>query len=192
MPEDFLDVVAEIDAQCRKRDIRMIGPEKAFRLVQLVQQHKPKRVVEVGTAIGYSGLWISSCLQLLGDGRLITIEQDQDRAAEAGRYFRQAGVEQLVTQLIGDARELVTNVEGPVDFLFLDGGFENYYPCFEGIRPRLKDGALLVADNAGIGAIEMADYLDHVRTSYESRIEWFDVDLPWNQRDAMEVSVFRR
>ncbi len=192
MPDDFLDVIAEVDAECRRRDIRMIGPEKAARLVHLVEQHKPKRIVEVGTAIGYSGLWITSMLRMLGDGRLITIDLDADRAAEAGRNFRRLGVENLVTQLIGDARELVKPIEGPVDFLFLDGGFENYYPCFQGIERRLKDGALLVADNAGIGAEQMADYLLHVRERFDSRTEWFDVDLPWNQRDAMEVSIFRR
>ncbi len=192
MPEDFLDVIAEVDAECRRRDIRMIGPEKAARLVHLVEQHRPKRIVEVGTAIGYSGLWISSVLRLMGEGRLITIDIDPERAAEAGRHFRRLGVDTQVTQLVGDARQLVKNVEGPVDFLFLDGGFENYYPCFEGIRPRLKDGAILVADNAGIGDFEMADYLEHVRDNYESRMEWFDVDLPWNQRDAMEVTIFRR
>src|SRR5262245_11685515 len=131
MPDDFLDVIAEVDAECRRRDIRMLGPEKAARLVHLVQQHRPKRVVEIGTAIGYSGLWITSMLRMLDEGELITIDLDAERAAEAGRNFRRLGVENLVTQLVGDAREMVKTLEGPVDFLFLDGGFENYFPCFQ-------------------------------------------------------------
>jgi predicted O-methyltransferase YrrM len=57
------------------------------------------------------------------------------------------------------------------------------------VRDQLRPGSLLIADNAGIGAKEMADYLDYVRPHYVSRTEWFDTDLPWNPRDAMEIST---
>jgi predicted O-methyltransferase YrrM len=136
-------------------------------------------------------LWIADVLRGLGKGRLITFEQDPDRVAEAGRNFERAEVASLITQYCGDARELIREVKGPIDLLFLDGGFANYYPCFLNCRDRLRDGALLVADNAGIGAAEMADYLDWVRRHYESRTEWFETDLAWNPRDAMEISIFR-
>lgn len=183
------EVVAEVDAECRRRSIPMLGREKAVRLAELVREHRPELVVEVGTAIGYSALWIADVLRELGRGRLITFEQDADRAAEAGRNFERAGVSGLITQVVGDAREKVREVKEPIDLLFLDGGFANYYPCFLACKDRLRDGALLVADNASIGAAEMADYLDYVRAHYPSRTEWFETDLPWNPRDAMEISV---
>ena len=185
------EVIAEVDAECRKRSIPMLGAEKARRLIELVREHRPAIVVEVGTAIGYSGLWIADALRELKHGRLLTFEQDPDRVREAGRNFTRAGVSEWITQYQGDARELVKEVAGPIDLLFLDGGFENYYPCFVNCRDRLRDGALLVADNAGIGASEMANYLELVRRDYESRTEWFETDLPWNPRDAMEITVFR-
>jgi predicted O-methyltransferase YrrM len=185
------EVIAEVDAECRKRSIPMIGSEKANRLVELIRQSRPELVVEVGTAIGYSGLWIADTLRDLKRGRLFTFEQDPDRIVEARRNFERAGVAGLITQYQGDARELVREVHEPIDILFLDGGFSNYYPCFLNCRAMLRDGALLVADNAGIGATEMADYLEFVRSHYESRTEWFDTDLAWNPRDAMEISVFR-
>jgi predicted O-methyltransferase YrrM len=190
MQDEIAAVIADVETECRRREIPMIGPQKAAFLVKLIREARPERVLEIGTAIGYSGLWIAHTLEELDTGRLVTIEQDAGRAAEAVRAFRRAGLEQRVTQLVGDARELVKTVEGPVDFLFLDGGFANYHPCFLGVRPRLRAGALLVADNAGIGADEMADYLAHVRQHYLSRTEWFDTDLPWNPRDAMEVSIY--
>jgi len=185
------DVVAEVDAECRRRSIPMIGPHKAHFLAELVRNAQPELVVEVGTAIGYSGLWIADVLRELGRGRLITLEQDPERVAEAARHFRRAGVADFITQYQGDARELMRGVRGPIDLLFLDGGFANYYPCFLSARDQLRDGALLVADNAGIAAAEMADYLGHVRQHYESRTEWFETDLAWNPRDAMEVSIYR-
>jgi predicted O-methyltransferase YrrM len=125
----------------------------------------------------------------LGGGRLLTFDCDAERAREAGEHFQQAGLADRITQFVGDARVLLADVREPIDVLFLDGGFENYHACFQSCRARLRDGALLIADNAGIGAAEMKDYLDYVRTNYRSRTEWFETDLAWNPRDAMEISV---
>src|SRR6266851_198333 len=101
------EVVAEVDAECRQRSIPMLGPQKASRLVELIREARPGLVVEVGTAIGYSGLWIADTLRQLGQGRLLTLELHADRAAEAGRYFERAGVGHLITQIVGDARERI-------------------------------------------------------------------------------------
>ncbi len=185
------DVIAEVDAECRRREIKMLGPQKAARLAELVREVKPGLVVEVGTAIGYSGLWIADALRGLGRGRLITLEIEPDRAAQAGQNFKRASLEHLITQYVGDARKEIKKVVGPVDLLFLDGGFENYYPCLMNVREQLSPNALLVADNAGIGAAEMADYLVYVRRNYDSHTEWFETDLPWNPKDAMEMSFVR-
>jgi predicted O-methyltransferase YrrM len=183
------DIIAEVDAECRLRDVRMLGREKAARLAELIRDVKPGLVVEVGTAIGYSGLWIANALRELSRGRLITFELEPDRAAEAGQSFKRAGLDHLITQHVGDARQEIKGVLGPVDFLFLDGGFGNYYPCLMNVREQLSPKAVLVADNACIGADEMADYLEYVRRHYQSRTEWFETDLSWNPKDAMEIST---
>jgi predicted O-methyltransferase YrrM len=182
------DVIAEVDAECRLRDVRMLGPQKASRLAELIREVRPSLVVEVGTAIGYSGLWIANMLRELGRGRLITFELEPDRAAEAAQNFKRADLDNLITQHVGDARQEIRGVVGPVDLLFLDGGFGNYYPCLMNVKEQLSPNALLVADNAGIGAAEMADYLEYVRRHYDSHTEWFETDLSWNPKDAMEVS----
>jgi predicted O-methyltransferase YrrM len=185
------EVRQQVEAACRQRTIPMLGAQKAARLCELIRQVQPELVVEVGTAIGYSALWIAETLAELGRGRLLTFEIDAHRAAEAADYFARAGLSPLITQVVGDARQELRRVRGPIDVLFLDGGFRNYYPCFVACREQLRDGALLVADNAGIGAAEMADYLEHVRRHYRSQTEWFDTDLPWNPRDALEISWYR-
>jgi predicted O-methyltransferase YrrM len=185
-------IINEVDAECRKRSIPMLGPDKVVRLCGWVREARPRLLVEVGTAIGYSGLWLANTLRERGEGHLITLEMDPDRAKEAAGYFQRAGLSDYITQIIGDARQRIGEVHGPIDLLFLDGGFENYYPCLLGCRAQLRDGALLVADNAGIGAQEMADYLEYVRSRFPSRAEWFETDLSWNPRDAMEISTFVR
>jgi caffeoyl-CoA O-methyltransferase len=187
----FADVLAEVETECRRLQIPLLGRHKATRLVELIRAEQPNLVVEVGTAIGYSGLWIADCLRQLGRGRLVTLEQDPERALQAGKAFERAGLSNIISQLVGDARERIGEVKGPIDVLFLDGGFENYHPCYLRCRPHLRDGALLVADNAGIGAKEMDDYLTLVRAMGTSHTEWFDTDIPWNPRDAIEISRHR-
>ena len=72
-------VIEEVDRICREKTVYMIGPKKAERLAELVRQKKPLIVVECGTAIGYSGLWIARELKAAGQGKLITIEINEHR-----------------------------------------------------------------------------------------------------------------
>ena len=182
-------IIEELDKECRRRLVFMLGPEKASRLAELVRQKKPEVVVECGTAIGYSGLWIARELKKAGRGKLITIEIDPQRAQEAQRNFQRAGLAEYVTVRVGDARAVVKELSGPVDFVLLDCGYENYYPVFVGLESKLRPGAVVVADNVGLGAAAMGDYLKLVRSKYRSRTEKFEVNLPWAWHDAMEVTL---
>ena len=167
----------------------MIGPAKAKRLAELVRRKKPRRVVECGTAIGYSGLWIARELKAHGQGKLITIEIDPQRARQAREHFEKAGLAEFVELNVGDARAVVKKLHGPFDFAFIDCNYSNYYPCLVGLEDKLAPGAVLVADNVGIGAAGMSEYLERVRSRYQSRTEWFDLDLPWAKKDAMEITI---
>jgi len=182
-------VIDEVEKACLDRSVCMIGRKKAVRLAELVRQSKPRLVVECGTAVGYSGLWIARELKAADRGRLVTIEISSDRAKEAEANFRRAGLEKYVTIKVGDARKVVGQIEGPIDFLFVDCGYANYHPILVKMEQKLRPGAVVVADNVGIGARGMDDYLQLVRSKYQSKTEWFDLDLPWAKRDAMEVTV---
>ena len=70
----FEEVLQEVEAQCREERIPMLGPEKAAFLAASVEKAKPTLIVECGTAIGYSGLWMLRVLKNLGSGGLITVE----------------------------------------------------------------------------------------------------------------------
>ena len=187
--DEVQSVIDEVEKACLERTVYMIGRKKAQRLAELVRKAKPKVVVECGTAIGYSGLWIARELKAAGGGRLVTVEVNPQRSREAEASFRKAGLAKYVTAKVGDARQVVKQIEGPIDFVFIDCGYSNYLPCFLGLEKKLAKGAVVVADNVGIGTGGMADYLKHVRGKYQSRTEWFDIDLPWGKRDAMEITV---
>ena len=119
-------------------------------------------------------------------------EEDKNRAQQARANFEKAGLADVVEVRIGDARQLTSKIKESVDFLFIDCNYSNYHPCFRGIEKRLAPGAVVVADNVGIGAAGMKDYLDRVRSKYRSKTEWFDIDLPWGKRDAMEVTFIEQ
>lgn len=182
-------VIDAVEKACLERTVFMIGRVKAERLAELVRQARPKLVVECGTAIGYSGLWIARELKRAGQGRLITIEIVPANAREAEANFRRAGLHDLVEVKVGDARKVIEEIAGPIDFLFLDCGYSNYHPCFLAAEKKLSAKAMVVADNVGLGPGGMDDYLRLVRARYQSRTEWFDIKLPWGDRDAMEITV---
>lgn len=188
-------VIKQVEKECVTPPyVYTIGRKRAERLAELVRRQKPRLVVECGTALGYSGLWIARELKKAGPiagkpGRLITIELSAERVKKARASFRKAGLQEYVTVKQGDARQVVKEIEGPIDFVFIDCGYSNYMPCLKGLQDQLSSGATIVADNVGVGAGGMKDYLKEVRSKYTSRTEWFDVNLPWGKRDAMEISV---
>lgn len=182
-------VIDDVEKACLDRTVYMLGRKKAQRLAELVRKAKPRLVVECGTAVGYSGLWIARELKAAGGGKLITIEISPERVKEAEANFRRAGLDDLITVKLGDARKVVEKIDGPIDFAFIDCGASNYHPILLKIEDKLRPGATVVADNAGISAGGMDDYTKHVKSKYTSRTEWFDLDLPWAERDAMEVTV---
>lgn len=200
----FEKVLEEVEQQCREERVPMLGPEKAKLLASCVEKAKPSLIVECGTAIGYSGLWILRVLKGIDSGRLITVEINPDSAQRARENFKNAGVADLVDSHIGDASEVLKTIQDPVDFLFLDNNKDGYYACFRAIESQLTDPATLVADNVG-RADQMAAYLEHVRSNYESETHWFERRRPPRRpdgsgagnrgprrRDGMEVSIYRR
>ena len=188
----FNEVFERVEAECTESHIPMLGRDKAVFLADLVEKVRPTLVVECGSAIGYSGLWIADRLRTIGSGCLLTVEVDADRVTEARSNYEAAELTGWIDSRVGDAREVLATVEEDVDLLFLDNGYGSYFLCFQAIESRLVDGATVVADNVGIGENGMRDYLDHVRSQYESETHWFEVDLPWVQRDAMEVSIYNK
>ena len=113
-------------------------------LQQLTTENQPKKILEIGTAIGYSGIVM---LTSSPEAQLNTIEMDEKSAEMARQNFIQAGVYDRVNLFVGDAKEIVTQLTGKYDFIFLDGP-KGQYDCF---LPYLIDvlemGGLLVCDN---------------------------------------------
>jgi predicted O-methyltransferase YrrM len=112
----------------------------------LTEAANAKNVIEIGTSTGISGLWFSMALEKTG-GRLTTFELDPQRAALARTHFKQAGVDQTVTIVEGDAHKNVAKLSGPVDLVFIDADKAGYVDYLKKVLPLVRPGGLILAHN---------------------------------------------
>jgi predicted O-methyltransferase YrrM len=115
-------------------------------LYDIIIQHKYKSALEIGTSTGYSGIWIAWALAKTG-GKLITIEIDKDRYAEAVAHFQKAGLAKYVDARLGDAHDLVPSLKGPFDFVFCDADKDWYVNYLKAVLPKLSVGGCFAAHN---------------------------------------------
>jgi len=115
-------------------------------LYDVIVEHKYTRAVEVGTSTGHSGIWIAWALSKTG-GKLITIEIDEGRYRQAVANFEAAGLSQYVDARLADAHELVSRLEGPFDFAFVDADKDWYTQYFKWLLPKLEVGGCFTAHN---------------------------------------------
>lgn len=140
----ILDVVEALDGQ---RQGNMNVPLEDGRLLRLLTATSgAKRVVEIGTSNGYSALWFCLALRDTG-GKLTTFEIDDQRAAVARGNFKKAGVEDLITIVMGDAHETVKNLKDPIDILFLDADKPGYPDYLAKLLPLVRPGGLIIGHN---------------------------------------------
>ena len=131
----------------RSGDVYLEVPTSDGRMLRLLTEAVgAKTVIEVGTSTGYSGLWLLLALKNSG-GKLTTFEIDSGRAARARKHFAQAGVEQRVTVVEGDAHQNVQRLKESIDVLFLDADKDGYTDYLNRLLPLVRPGGLILAHN---------------------------------------------
>lgn len=135
----------DIAAQGEAAHLPIVDAEVGALLHVLALTSRARHVLEIGTAIGYSGTWMAKALP--ADGRLLTFEISSERAATARENFTRAGVADRVSVMVGDAARLAWKVEGPFDLIFQDGDKKQYEPLLDRLHALLRPGGLLVTDN---------------------------------------------
>jgi predicted O-methyltransferase YrrM len=134
---------------------------RALRL--LVASNRTKRALEIGSAQGYSAIWIGLGLRETG-GRLVTVEYDPQRARQAEANVRAAGLADIVTVVAGDGFKVIPTLAGTFDFVLLDAWKRDYQRFFDLVYPRLDKGGLLLGHNVVNKASEMGEFLTTLRT----------------------------
>lgn len=160
-----------------------VTPEAGRLLYALVRAARPATIVEFGMSLGISAIHLASAVRDNGSGRVVTTELSAAKVAAAKKTFAETGLDDVITVLEGDALTTLQSLDGPVDFVLLDGWKELYQPVLTLLEPRLSAGALVVADNTSMA--ELAPYLEYVRDSANGYVS---VPFPARESDSMEIS----
>ncbi len=143
------DVLAEMEAHGARDQVPIVPPETGEMLHVLALACSSRRIVEVGTAIGVSTLYLARALP--ADGEIVSFEIDERRHAAARNYLDRAGVGDRATLHLRDAREGLSALEPEFDMAFIDGVKAQYGDYLEALVPLLRPGGVLAIDNVLMG-----------------------------------------
>ena len=140
-----IPVLRAIEKEGNDNDLPLVDAEVGSLLRVLATAIGAKRILEIGTAIGYSGIWLAGALP--PDGMLVTMERDQKRARTARDNFARSGLTEKVSVMVGDAQRMLAKVSGPFDLIFQDGDKPQYLTQLDRLVELLRPGGLLITDN---------------------------------------------
>lgn len=145
LESDQGELLERIAVEARKKSIPIIKRETGALLKTLVAARQPGAILEVGTAVGYSALLMA---QVMPAGcRITTIEKYRPRIEAARANFKEAAMDGRITLLEGDAQELLGEISGPYDFIFMDAAKGQYIRWLPRILELMSPGAVLFSDN---------------------------------------------
>ena len=139
------DLLREMKAYAKEKELPILRDAELPLFTGILRQARPQHVLEIGTCIGYSTLQMAPFLG--PGGRITTIELDEKRVQAARGFIARSPYAGAITSLQGDATQLVSQLDGPWDFVFLDGPKGQYIRQLEALLPKLLPQALIMADN---------------------------------------------
>lgn len=134
------------ETQAKVLKPRMLSGHLQGKLLEMISLiHKPLRILEIGTYTGYSAICLAQ--GLAPDGLLHTIDHNPELEEFSRHFFTQAGLEQKIIQHIGEALDVIPQLNETFDLVFIDADKENYVTYFEMVFDRMPYGAIILADN---------------------------------------------
>ncbi|HEY7694837.1 MAG TPA: class I SAM-dependent methyltransferase [Nitrososphaeraceae archaeon] len=198
--------LAEIEEIARKNSLPSIGPIKGKIVESVISEHKPKKVLEIGTLHGYSAILIANAMSAyISENKnfdtdtkyrgpiVISVEKDEKLTTIARKNIINSGLSKLIQVINGDAKKVIPSLEIKFGMIFLDAAKNEYLKYLQLVEQYslLEKRAVIVADNVILFEDEMKDYLDYVRNSgkYLSHTTETSLEFTKNVTDALEVSV---
>jgi len=175
-------VLNEIEKLSQNRFLPIIGPLKGKYLADTVKTYKIRKVLEIGTLIGYSAILMAR--NLPEDGRIFTIEINPQSARLAEDNIRRANMTDKIKIFIGNALDVIPQITEEFDMAFIDAAKNEYFSYLKLCEHGLKKNGIVFADNVKIFANQMQDYLEYVRNSGKYKSELIDAGF-----DAVEISI---
>jgi caffeoyl-CoA O-methyltransferase len=147
------ELLLTLEAEAEREGIPIVGPVVGELLFILTRATEAQRILELGTATGYSTIFLGRGCRPQG-GRVLSLELDAKMAARALANLAQAGLGEHVEVRGGEALALMAELSGPFDLIFMDIDKESYLPALDHCQRLLKVGGLLIVDNVGFAAAD--------------------------------------
>lgn len=139
------DILNQIEREALKTNVPIIRKEMQTFLKLMLVMNRPKRILEVGTAVGFSSILMAEYNPI--DCEILTIENYEKRIPIARENFARAGKENTITLLTGDAKDILPTLADPFDFIFMDAAKGQYINFMPEVLRLLKPGGMLISDN---------------------------------------------
>ena len=180
-----MKTIEQIKEKALENHIPIIMDDTLEVLGKILDESQPKRILEIGTAVGYSAIRFSKYLS--EEGYIDTIERDEERVKEAKENVSELDLENKIHIFEGDALEILPTLEGPYDVVFIDAA-KGKYPIFleEALR-MLSDNGIIVADNVLYKGYVMSDYNKHKQRTAVRGLREFLKNLDENENLDTEI-----
>ena len=142
------NVLDELEKETYQKVLRpnMLSGSYQGQLLRIISQlKKPRNILEIGTYTGYSTICLAQGLAV--DGKLFTIEKDEELRTIQDKYFKKCQLENSIVQHFGDAMDVIPKLSESFDLVFIDADKKNYKNYLEKVYPLMASGALLLSDN---------------------------------------------
>jgi len=190
-PNPYLDILLKEEAS-RNDVCPSIGPITGNLISFFIQLLHATRVVEFGTCLGYSTIWLAQSLEITG-GQLISIEASPRLVLETKENVAKAGLSHRVNIIEGKAEEIFTHLPGPFDLILQDASKEIYLPLLDVCVEKLRPGGLLISDDVLFPAKQVRKRQKELIHSYNQALvnhpQLFTVILPLG--DGLAISLKR-
>lgn len=185
------EVLSEMEAYAAEHKVPIVGPLVARFLSSLIMMTKPKRIFELGSAIGYSTIWLA---RSAGPGAEVHYSDGSEANAKRARgYFERAGVASRIHMHVGDALSALAATPGAFDVIFNDVNKEGYSAVLEAAPDRIKTGGLFITDNTlwHERVLDPKEASDHAVRQFNERLfassKFFTTQVPI--RDGVSIAI---
>ena len=178
-------ILKEIKQKALSEHIPIIMDDTLLEIEKRMQEKKPTKILEIGTAVGYSAICFSNFLD--DNGKIDTIERDEERVKEAIENISQMELEDKINIIVGDAVEILPTLNGKYDMIFIDAA-KGKYPFFlkEALR-LLSDNGTIFADNILYKGYVMSDYNKHKQRTAVRNLREYIKEVTQNPNLETEI-----
>ena len=175
----------KVKEKALENHIPILMDDTLEKIEEILQEEKPKRILEIGTAVGYSASMFAKSTD--EDCTIDTIEIDEERAKEAEENIKKIGVAERINIMVGNAVDILPTLTSTYDIVFIDAAKGKYPRFLENAIRLIKDGGIILADNILYKGYVMSDYNAHKQRTAVRHLREYIKEITENDKCESEI-----